>query len=153
MHAFQSLCYLLFAVSATAAPFNQTDIHGLAASDKILTCKNSGGNIRISQNKAEGNIHAAPLGDKVTKSGYPHEFGNREPKIVWPNKKCNADNVKLLEFPVFADGHLFPFDEKKPDDKSKIGPARGIYTYPSKDFCGVMAHTEKDNKGPFALCE
>ncbi|OJD33081.1 ribotoxin [Diplodia corticola] len=161
MHAFQSLCYLLLAVSAAAAPLNdalnQSETPALEVRDKTLVCKNTGGNIEISQNKAEGNIHAAPATKGGTKSGYPHEYKNLadgdKKNIVWPNKNCNAKDVTLLEFPVFKDGHLFEYDQKKPADKTKIGPVRGVFTYPHKDFCGVMAHTEKDNKGNFALCQ
>ncbi|OJD28974.1 ribotoxin [Diplodia corticola] len=157
MHAFQSLCYMLFAVSAMSAPFNQTEAQGVNPQNTTVTCKTAGGNIRINLNKAEGNIHAAPRGDHDTKSGYPHELKNGDGAIrTWPNRKCNDKHAELLEFPVFPDGHLFPFDqEMKPADKSSLltGSARAVYTHPGKDFCGVVAHTEKDNKGPFALCE
>ncbi|KAB2580682.1 hypothetical protein BFW01_g3347 [Lasiodiplodia theobromae] len=151
MHVVKSVCYFLFAVNVAAVPFNQT--LGLEARDVSLRCKNTKGDFTISQNKAEGNIHAAPVGDPdkkepKTKSGYPHGYGNRD-GITWPNKKCNDKNAKLLEFPVYPDGHLFPYNEKKSD--LDPGPARAIYTYPSKDFCGVMAHTD-GNAGGFALC-
>ncbi|OJD33105.1 ribotoxin [Diplodia corticola] len=152
MHAVKSICYLLFAVNAAAIPMNQT--LGLEARDKTLLCRNTKGDVKISQGKAEGNIHAAPVVDpkvksQKPKSGYPHGYGNND-GIKWPNSKCNDKNAELLEFPVYADGHLFPYNEKKTN--LDPGIARGIFTYPSKDFCGVMAHKD-GNSGPFALCE
>ncbi|OJD38023.1 ribotoxin [Diplodia corticola] len=153
MYALKSLCFALFAVNAVAAPFNQT----LEARGKDLLCKNTEGNFKINSDKAERAMHAAPVGnppDKLpqTKSGYPHQFHNAK-GLKWANSHCNDKNAKLLEFPVFADGHLFQYDEKKnPSDASWVGPARVIYTMPSKDYCGVMAHTT-GNKGDFELCE
>ncbi|KAI9793194.1 MAG: hypothetical protein M1816_000615 [Peltula sp. TS41687] len=151
----KSLFYLLLiaapalaapAPAPAAAPAGTLEVRA----DKILTCQNTGGNIKISSNKAEGNVHAAPLNEK-TASGYPHHFQNNKGDIIkFPNKACNAKGVKLLEYPVFADGHLYPSGMKP---KADPGPARAIYTTPHKDFCGVIAHTEKDNKGPFKLCE
>ncbi len=116
-------------------------------------------------------MHRAPLSDGKSGSSYPHWFtngyngdgklkkGRKGPEIKFPNKKCNfrprhttgthMDDRYLLEFPVFPDGRLYPH-EKKP--KEKPGPARVIYTWPNKDFCGVVAHTERDSTGPLQLC-
>ncbi|KAF9224787.1 ribonuclease U2 [Gyrodon lividus] len=138
------LCLALVAVPTFAAP------SALQARDTTWTCSNSQGTIKISQNAAESNIHAAPLTDGTTKSSYPHKFQNVG-GYNWPNSKCNFKATStnfLLEFPVFADGHLYPFDVKP---KADPGPARAIFTYPSKDFCGVIAHTEA-NQGPLVLC-
>ncbi|KAF8906979.1 Ribonuclease/ribotoxin [Gymnopilus junonius] len=124
--------------------------------DTFVTCRNTavkGGSFQISNQKAEGNIHAAPLTNGGTKSGYPHQFTNAK-KIQWPNPKCNnlASGVILLEFPVFADGHLYNADSKPKDDP---GAARGIFTSPNKDYCGVVAHKgigQDANKGDLLLC-
>ena len=85
-----------------------------------------------------------------SKSGYPHQFKNENAPIVWPNAKCNnlAAGIILLEFPVFADGHLYNWNSKPKDDP---GPVRAIYTSPGKDYCGVIGH-ETGNMGPLKLC-
>ncbi|KAF9224792.1 Ribonuclease/ribotoxin [Gyrodon lividus] len=136
------LVYLALVLPALAIPSPAPDSENVT-----YICKNTAGNIKIDSSKAEGNIHAAPL--SAGKSGYPHQFTNQG-KIKFPNNKCNnlAHGTILLEFPVFADGHLYAWDAKpKPDP----GPVRAIYTNPSKDFCGVVAHTE-GNQGPLELC-
>nr|AAB66601.1 a-sarcin precursor [Talaromyces resedanus] len=122
------------------------------------------------QNKAESNSHHAPLSDGKTGSSYPHWFTNGydgEGKILkgrtpikfgksdcdGPPKHSKDGNGKsdhyLLEFPTFPDGHDYKFDSKKP--KEDPGPARVIYTYPNKVFCGIIAHT-KENQGDLKLC-
>ncbi|KAH7882959.1 gigantin [Phlebopus sp. FC_14] len=113
----------------------------------MYTCRNTAGNFQINAAAAEANIHAAPL--TAGKSGYPHQFTNQG-GIRFPNSKCNnlAAGTILLEFPVFQDGHLYAWNEKP---KPNPGPARAIYTNPSKDFCGVVAHTT-GNQGPLELC-
>jgi rRNA endonuclease len=119
----------------------------------MVRCRNTafpGGSFQIDLARAEGNIHAAPLGVKTTASGYPHEYTNRD-GMRWTNGHCN--NLKtgtiLLEYPVFADGHQYGHDQGHP--KPDPGAARAIYTSPSKDFCGVISHTA-GNAGNFALC-
>lgn len=59
------------------------------------------------------------------------------------------DDHYLLEFPTFPDGHDYKFDSKKP--KEDPGPARVIYTYPNKVFCGIVAH-QRGNQGDLRLC-
>lgn len=120
------------------------------------------------------NLHSAPLSDGHTGSSYPHWFTNgydkrgdgslksglKGPLITFGNGECDkAPNHSshgsghkdhyLLEFPVFEDGHEYKYDSKKP--KEDPGPARAIYTYPNKDFCGIVAHTD-GNQGDLVLC-
>lgn len=121
---------------------------------QFVTCKNTAlGSFHISNQKAEGNIHAAPLKNGGTRSGYPHQFTNAK-NIKWHNRKCNnlARGVILLEFPVFKDGHLYNAESKPKDDP---GAARAIFTSPNKDYCGVIAHEgvgKEANKGDLLLC-
>ncbi|CCX17131.1 Similar to Ribonuclease alpha-sarcin; acc. no. P00655 [Pyronema omphalodes CBS 100304] len=141
MVSFTTLFVLALSATALAAPT-------LEERDTIYICNIQGQPpLRISRNKAEGNMHAAPLSDGKTKTSYPHEFKNIGNAIKFPSGKCKG--VKLLEFPVFADGHLYPYDVKP---KADPGPARVIFTYPSKDFCGIVSHTLPNNGGPLALC-
>ncbi|EAL86071.1 hypothetical protein LV164_003814 [Aspergillus fumigatus] len=123
-----------------------------------------------SQAKAESNSHHAPLSDGKTGSSYPHWFTNgydgngklikgRTP-IKFGKADCDRppkhsqngmgkDDHYLLEFPTFPDGHDYKFDSKKP--KEDPGPARVIYTYPNKVFCGIVAH-QRGNQGDLRLC-
>lgn len=135
------------------------------------TCANSQGQLRISQNYAISASHQAPLSDGKTKTSYPHWFTNgydgdgnvrdakNNPPIKFPVGQCNKppkhskngdakDDHYLLEFPLKRNGKLYPFD-KKPKELTE--PARVIYTWPDKVFCGIVAHTEGSN-GPLELC-
>ena len=121
-----------------------------------MTCKNAGGNFKISLSAAESASHHAQLnlGAGTTATSYPHEFQTFNDAVKFANPKCNRDGKgkrqqTLLEFPVFPDGHQYPFNSKP---RANPGNARVIFTSPSKDFCGVISHTEKDNKGRFAWC-
>ncbi|KAI5785758.1 clavin precursor [Pyronema domesticum] len=134
----------LIAAPALAAPAAELEIE---ARDVIYRCPHG----KISQNKAIGNMHQAPVTLKGTGSGYPHEFKNY-PHYKWANKKCNTGSGKggqhpptLLEFPVFEDGHFYNYNKghPKPDD----GYNRVIYSYPNKEFCGIIGHTDKGKKG------
>lgn len=140
-----------------------------------MTCSTVFGTIHIDVAKAEGNIHAAPA-DQQAGFRYPHEFRNLEviewantKPILWPNRECHGVfgkkappqiAPKLLAFPVFPDGHLFPWDQQNPP--ADPGPVRAVFTFPDKRFCGIMVHdgiaknphnpTEGVSEGPFKLC-
>lgn len=138
-------------------------------------CQNSGKTLTYSQSKAESDAHGTPLSDGSTGSSYPHWFTNgydkkgdgslksglSGPLITFGNGECdkapkhseNGDDPGdhyLLEFPVMADGGYYDYNSKKP--KADPGPARVIYTYPHKDFCGIVAHTD-GNQGELVLCD
>ncbi len=109
--------------------------------------------------------------DGGTGSGYPHWFRNGYDKdgrpvpghtrIKFGDKECDRPPRKtgkpkdtkerfLLEFPVFASGNLYNWREGKP--KPNPGPARVIYAYPSRKFCGVVAHEKDSNEGNLLKC-
>ncbi|KAL2219486.1 alpha sarcin precursor [Thermoascus aurantiacus ATCC 26904] len=155
----------LAAVSALAAP------SPLEAQDTTWKCTNDGKTLVFSQSKAERNAHQAPLSDGKTGSGYPHWFKNgydgngkltnglKEPLIKFGKGACDRppkhskngdakDDHYLLEFPIYSDGHLYKYD-KRPKERPPV--ARVIYTYPHKDFCGIVSHTH-GNTGPLVPC-
>ncbi|CCX04822.1 gigantin [Pyronema domesticum] len=159
------LCAILLAAAPVfAAPsaepfadFESTEVDfeapHLEARAPIVTCQNKLGDVKIDVAKAIVSMKAAPAPKKGR--GMPHKFNNRE-NIVFPNTKCNKPKTgkrpNLLEFPVFADGHIFD-----PKTSKDVGLARVIYTAGSKrDLCGVIGHTlgPKDKRGgPFKLCK
>ena len=114
-------------------------------------------------------IKKAPLSDGKTKTSYPHWFTNgydgdgnpvRTEHINFPAKTCNIppkhspggsgkSDRYLLEFPLKSNGELYPYD-KKPKERTE--PARVIYVYPHRVFCGIVAHTE-GSEGPLQLCQ
>ncbi len=115
---------------------------------KSILCKNTEGDLRFDKHAAENLMHNWAPVNEHTASGYPHEFSNNKGDVIkWPNGKCEGSRV--LEFPIFEDGHKYPYDEKP---KARPGPARIIYSTPSKDFCGIIAH-EKGSEGPLRLCQ
>ncbi|CAI7603347.1 unnamed protein product [Penicillium viridicatum] len=147
-------------------------LSSLAAADTFWACANTQGKFRVSQNNAEWAIKKAPLSDGKTKTSYPHWFTNgydgngnvkdpkKSPPIKFPGKICNKppkhssegsgkDDNYLLEFPLKSNEELYPYD-KKPKEPTE--PARVIYVYPHRVFCGIVAHT-KGNEGPLELCE
>ncbi|CCX04823.1 clavin precursor [Pyronema domesticum] len=152
------LCAVLLAAPALAAPTaDPTSLEALEArAEKEYRCKNEVKDFLIKESVAVHTVRQAPVTKGGTKSGYPHPFQNFS-KIKWANKKCNTGSGKggrepplLLEFPVFADGHFYPYNTGKP--KPDPGNNRVIYSYPNKDFCGVVGHTKKNNGGPLAHC-
>ncbi|BCR90236.1 major allergen and cytotoxin AspF1 [Aspergillus chevalieri] len=157
----------LAATSALASP--------LVERETTWKCKNSGKVLSYKQTSAESNLHHAPLSDGKTGSSYPHWFTNgydkkgdgslkeglKNPLVKFGNGECDKPpshssngsgkgDHYLLEFPVFPDGHEYKYNSKKP--KEDPGPARAIYTYPNKVFCGIVAHTQ-GNKGDLVLCD
>ncbi|KAI7226587.1 hypothetical protein KC330_g8759 [Hortaea werneckii] len=102
----------------------------------------------ISYSTASSTIHQAPLGRG--RSGYPHEFTNKQNLPLGRNCDAAAKNGGLFEFPVFSDGHLYDWTSARPKDNP--GPARVLFTTPSKDFCGVIAHDGPGNTEPFHIC-
>jgi ribonuclease/clavin/mitogillin len=113
-------------------------------------------------------MNYAPLTDKTTGSSYPHWFTNGYDEdgnhkwgytvITFGNSDCDAppkhkggsDDHYLLEFPTFPDGHEYNYNSKFPKDDP--GPARVIFTYPHKTFCGIVSHT-MGNLGDLKLCD
>ncbi|KAI6046712.1 Ribonuclease/ribotoxin [Pisolithus marmoratus] len=132
--------------------------HSITQTRKEYTCKTYKGNYKIDEDKAKNNVHLAPLYSGRT--GYPHLFHHypdHDDKhhhhdyyhlLEFDNKKCNKKDAHLLAFPLFEDGHLYPYDK---EPKADPGLVRAIYTAPDKDFCGVLAH-KGGRHGLYELC-
>ncbi|KAI5987458.1 major allergen Asp F1 [Pisolithus albus] len=117
--------------------------------NKEYTCKTSKGNYKIDEAKAKSNVHQAPL--YPGRTGFPQTFHlshDHYHEFEFDNKNCNRKGADLLLFPLFEDGHLYPYDK---EPKADPGLIRAIYTAPDKDFCGVFADVG-GRHGPYELC-
>ncbi|KAI6160752.1 a-sarcin precursor [Pisolithus thermaeus] len=141
------VCLALAIVPALAGPVptQPEQTPGPQAAD-AFACKNTHGDFHISVKHAKENVRAAPT--VAGSTGFPHPFPNYD-GIQFRHARCNHHGVSLLEFPVYPDGHLYPFDQQPKHDP---GPARVIYTAHKKEFCGVIAHTDGE-KGHYKLCD
>ncbi|KAI6018332.1 clavin precursor [Pisolithus marmoratus] len=117
---------------------------GQQAAD-AFACKNTHGDFHISAKHAKDNVLAAP--PVAGSTGFPHPFANYD-EIPFHNARCKHHGVSLLEFPVYPDGHLYPFDQHPKQDP---GPARVVYTAHKKEICGVIAHPDGE-MGHYRLC-
>ncbi|KAK4203428.1 Ribonuclease/ribotoxin [Triangularia verruculosa] len=103
------------------------------------------------------NVQSFPDRETPGRSGYPHEFKNIQ-GIVWDFNtwRCSRSGYKpLLEMPVFPDGHLYPWDERRDSPNGQNpGPARAIYAAPGGtiEFCGLIAHVS-GNQGYLEKCD
>ncbi|KAI7370042.1 hypothetical protein KC354_g1523 [Hortaea werneckii] len=101
------------------------------------------------------------------KSGYPHEFENKE-ELVWGKPACdNLRNYTLYEYPLYDDNKtIYKKDKKRKakTDRNRPTPYRATYRNHQGGIllCGVMAHEtqEWDNvengfvgHGRFHVCQ
>lgn len=125
--------------------------------NKEYSCKTHKGNYKIDEDKAKNNVHRAPL--HPGRTGYPHRLhhysahgGEHHEQdyyhgLEFDNKKCNKKGARLLAFPLFEDGHLYPYDK---EPKADPGLVRAVYTAPGKDFCGILH--EGGERGLYEFC-
>jgi hypothetical protein len=73
----------------------------------------------------------------------------------------------LASIPVFADGHQFSSGsanasakehehhskENKTSEEDNSRPARAVYTYPDKVFCGIVAFNKVGAKDELVACD
>lgn len=94
-------------------------------------------------------LHApsSPPPTKSGKSSYPHQFFNKEelPCLPTPSLSRESSTEGYYEYPVFANGHNYDYDSKKPRDPP--GHLRAV-TNQNKRLKAVLAHEgELDPQG------
>lgn len=94
----------------------------------------------ISQNSVVDQISKAPEPLDKGKSGYPHQYHNRDELF---RTRTNSSTKEYYEYPVQQSGSGYNFNSKPKDDP---GPYRGI-TNQNKTYKGTICH-DGDEKNP-----
>ncbi|PKI85034.1 hypothetical protein MVES_000747 [Malassezia vespertilionis] len=123
-----------FIVAALAAFVAFAAATPIVRRDTVVHCgRGTGGDIDVTHILSQ--VQSAPREDRS--KGYPHQFKNYE---GLPMSSACASASKMLELPVFADGHPYNLAQGE-----QPGAVRAIYSIDDNALCAIVAHDNNDS--------
>ncbi|KAM7195943.1 Ribonuclease/ribotoxin [Naviculisporaceae sp. PSN 640] len=110
-----------------------------AALPTTYICRRAG--TTYSRDVVLANALAFPSGGNPGASGFPHHFNNNE-GFIWDPASGICDNSRIIEMPIFRDGHVYNWNSGTSGPRENPGAARAIYVSSGGyvALCGVISH-------------